>query len=82
MIYRAELSKKVFGQLGNFPPAAFDALVRVMSWVIEYPDDPLRSFPTADPATRIAEFGGAGLVTFEIDDARQVVTLTDVTWAG
>jgi hypothetical protein len=29
-----------------------------------------------------AEFGGAGLVTYLISDARQTVTLTDVTWTG
>jgi hypothetical protein len=28
------------------------------------------------------EFGGAGLVTYIINDARQTVTLADVTWAG
>jgi hypothetical protein len=26
--------------------------------------------------------GAAGLVTYTIDDARQTVTLTDVTWTG
>jgi hypothetical protein len=31
---------------------------------------------------RRAEFGGLGLVTYVIDDARPVVTLTDVTWTG
>jgi len=53
-----------------------------MSAVIEYPDDPLRTFPTSDPYVRRAEFGAAGLVTYMLDDARQTVTLTDVTWAG
>jgi hypothetical protein len=27
-------------------------------------------------------FGAAGLVTYAIDDARQTVTLIDVTWTG
>ena len=29
-----------------------------------------------------ADFGTDGLVTYVINDARQTVTLTDVTWAG
>jgi hypothetical protein len=53
-----------------------------MATVVEYPDDPLRTFPTDDPQVWRAEFGTAGLVTYEISDARQTVTLTDVTWAG
>jgi hypothetical protein len=34
------------------------------------------------PTERQAVFGGVGLVTYEIDQARQVVAVTDVTWAG
>jgi hypothetical protein len=78
--YRAELSQRVLGQLGGFP--ALDALIATMSAVVDYPDDPLRTFPTSDPYIRRAEFGAAGLVTYLIDDARQTVTLIDVTWTG
>jgi hypothetical protein len=53
-----------------------------MSMVADYPADPLRTFPTDDPQVRRAEFGGAGLVTYLISDARQTVTLTDITWTG
>jgi hypothetical protein len=80
--YRAELSDRVLGQLGDFPAKAFDALIKAMAAVVEYPDDPLRTFPTDDPYVRRAEFGGAGLVTYVINDARQTITLTDVTWTG
>jgi len=80
--YRAELSDRVLGQLGEFPAKAFDALIATMSAVVEHPDDPMRTFPTSDPYVRRAEFGAAGLVTYVINDARQTVTLTDVTWAG
>ena len=82
MIYRAELSDKALGQLGNFPPTAFDALVHVLSWIVEYPEDPLRTLPTKRPNLRRAVFGGAGLVSYIIDDGRQVITVMDVTWAG
>jgi hypothetical protein len=80
--YRAELSGRVLSQLDEFPAKAFDALIATMSAVVEYPDDPLRTFATADPYVRRAEFGEAGLVTYVINDARQTVTLTDVTWVG
>jgi hypothetical protein len=80
--YQAELSERVLGQLGDFPAKAFDALIATMASVIEYPDDPLRTFPTGDPYVRRAEFGTAGMVTYMINDARRTVTLTDVTWTG
>jgi len=80
--YRAELSGRVLGQLGDFPAKALDTLIAAMAGVVEYPDDPIRTFPTDDPYVRRAEFGGAGLVTYVINDARQTVTLTDVTWTG
>ena len=82
MTYLAELSERVLGQLGGFPAKAFDALIATMATVVEYPDDPMRTFATSDPYVRRAEFGTAGLVTYLIDDARQTVTLTDVTWTG
>lgn len=82
MTYRAELSDRALLQLGNFPPPALDALISEMAVAVEYPDDPLRTFATSDPSVRRAVFGAAGLVTYVIDDAREIVTLTDVTWAG
>jgi hypothetical protein len=45
VIYRAELSGRVLGQLGEFPAKAFDALITTMAAVVEYPDDPLRTLP-------------------------------------
>ena len=81
MTYRAELSERVLGQLGDFPAKAFDALVAAMAEVLEYPDDPLRTFATSDPYVRRAAFGELGLVIYVID-ARRTVTLTDVTWTG
>jgi mRNA-degrading endonuclease RelE of RelBE toxin-antitoxin system len=80
--YRAELDKAVVRQLDGFPPGAFDALVAAVAEVADYPDDPIRTFPTGSLYVRRTEFGTAGLVTYRIDDARQTVTLIDVTWAG
>ncbi len=86
MIYRAELTKEAMAQLGGFPPAAMDALIVALSWVVEYPADPLRTWPTAHPYLRRAQFGrpdgSVGLVTYRIDDGAQTVIVTDVTWVG
>ena len=49
MTYRAELSERVLRQLGGFPAQAFDALIATMAMVVEYPDDPMRTFPTGEP---------------------------------
>jgi hypothetical protein len=45
-----------------------------MAEVIDYPDDPLRTLPTSDPYIRRVEFGGAGLITYLINDGTSVVT--------
>ncbi len=83
MIYRVQLSPTALAQLGGFPPAAMDALIVALSWVVEYPADPLRTHPTDDdPYARWVEFGYAGLVTYRIDDGAQMVTVLDVTWVG
>jgi hypothetical protein len=64
-------------QAGVRPPGC-----RAMSEVVEFPDDPMRTFPKDDPNVRRTEFGGLGLVTYMINDAQRTVTLTDVTWTG
>ena len=66
----------------GLPVVAFDGLIEAMAEVIEYPDDPLRAFPTGDPYIRRVEFGGSGLVTYLINDGTRVVTVIDITWAG
>jgi hypothetical protein len=80
--YRIEFQPQALRQLNGFPGDALDALVPVMADVTLYPDDPLRTYPAGHPGERWAPFGGAGMVTWEIDEARQVVMVTDVTWAG
>jgi hypothetical protein len=64
--YRTELSARALKQMHGLPDHAFDGLIQVMADVIDYPDDPLRTFPTSDPYVRRAEFAGAGLVTYLI----------------
>jgi hypothetical protein len=81
--YQVEFQPSVLRQLNGFPGDALDGLVSVMADVMQCPDDPLRTVPVRSrPGERQAVFGGAGLVTYAIDEARQVVAVTDVTWAG
>lgn len=82
MTYRAELSGRALKQLHGLPAPAFDSLIQVMADVTDYPDDPLRTFPTSDPYVRRVEFGGAGLVTYLVNDSTGVVIVLDITWAG
>jgi hypothetical protein len=66
----------------GLPEPAFDSLIQAMAEVVSYPDDPLRTFPADDPYVRRAEFGGAGLITYLINDGTRVVIILDVTWTG
>jgi mRNA-degrading endonuclease RelE of RelBE toxin-antitoxin system len=82
MTYRAELSGRALKQMRGLPSPAFDSLIEAMVEVIDYPDDPLRTFPTGDPYVRRAEFGDLGLITYLINDAASVVIILDITWVG
>lgn len=82
MTYRAELSGRALKQMHGLPSSAFDRLIESMAEVIDYPDDPLRTFPTGDPYVRRVEFGDAGLITYLINDAVGLVIILDITWAG
>jgi hypothetical protein len=80
--YRAELSGRALKQMRGLPGLAFDSLIEATAEVIDYPDDPLRTFPTSDPYVRRIEFGHAGLITYLINDGASVVVILDITWAG
>lgn len=82
MTYRAELSLRALSQIKGLPGPAFDSLVQATVDVVDYPDDPLRTFPTSDPYVRRVEFGSAGLITYLVNDAAEVVVILDITWAG
>lgn len=82
MTYRAELSGRALKQMRGLPGSAFDSLIETMADVIDYPNDPLRTFPTSDPYIRRVEFGDAGLITYLIDDGVNLVIILDITWTG
>jgi len=80
--YRAELSGRALKQMHGLPGPAFDSLIEAMAEVIDYPDDPLRTFQTGDPYVRRVEFGDASLITYLVNDAASVVIILDITWVG
>jgi hypothetical protein len=80
--YRVELSGRALKQMQGLPTRAFDSLIEAMAEVADYPDDPLRTFPTSDPYVRRMEFGGAGLVTYLISDGTSKIIMLDMTWVG
>lgn len=82
MTYRAELSERALKQIRGLPSQAFDSLIEAMAEVADYPVDPLRTFPTSDAYVRRVEFGGAGLITYLINDGTEKVIILDITWAG
>jgi hypothetical protein len=66
----------------GLPGPAFDSLIEAMVEIIDYPNDPLRTFTTSDPYVRRAEFGDSGLITYLINDATRKVIILDITWVG
>ena len=55
--YQQLLSGRALKQIRGLPGPAFDSLIAVMAEVIDYPGDPLRTFPTSDPCVRRVESG-------------------------
>lgn len=84
MSYRGHLGPQALIQLNGFPEDARNALAAALGrYVMENPYDPLTTEPTTDPQVRRVLFdAGLGMATFEIDDARETVTVVNITWVG
>lgn len=82
MTYRAELNGRALKQMHGLRGSAFDSPIEARADVIDYPDDPLRTFPTSDPYVRRIEFGDAGLITYLINDGTRAVIILDISWAA
>lgn len=82
MAYRVVPGPRARAKLGGFPEDALDALIGVLADIATNPYDPLRTYPSPDPDHRWAVFGGAGFVEYRVDDAAELVTVTDVAWTG
>jgi hypothetical protein len=71
-------------QLQGLPPSAFDALVERVSKLVGAPWEAreAQSLDRDEPSFRQCIFGGLGLLSFHVDDRRELIRIFDVTWAG
>jgi mRNA-degrading endonuclease RelE of RelBE toxin-antitoxin system len=79
--YRVEFHASALAQLQGLPPSAFDALVERVSKLVGAPWD-TQTLDRDEPSFRQCIFGGHGLLSFHIDDSRDLIRIFDVTWAG
>lgn len=83
MRYRVEFHAAASAQIPGLPAEAFRALVDELLIIaadphhrgLPHPDDPSGIF-------REQVFGGAGLVSYMVDEATHVVRVYAITWAG
>lgn len=83
MSYRAEFDGNALVQLNGLPKAAFDALVERVAVLVLEPWDAAVVPPANDPAFRRTLCGaGYGLLSFQLDEAAQVIRIYDILWVG
>lgn len=81
MTYRVELHAAALAQLHGLPRIAFDALIARTVKLVDAPWDAAPLYAD-EPAYRQTVFGDLGLLTFYVDDDRQILVIYNVTWAG
>lgn len=81
MSYRVEFHASALAQLHGLPPSAFDALVESVSKLVSAPWE-TQTLDRDEPNLRQCIFGDLGLLSFHIDDGRELIRIFDVTWAG
>lgn len=82
MTYAAAFTAKADRETVGLPQEAFVALVDQLAVVCRDPWGATAPDILDDPAFRWTSFGEFGLVSVYVDDARGVVRVHDVTWAG
>ena len=81
MTYRVEFHASALAQLQGLPPPVFDALVESVTKLVGAPwETPV--LDQTEPNFRQCIFGGYGLLSFYIDESRDLIRIFDVTWAG
>jgi hypothetical protein len=81
--YRVQFEGGALVQLNGLPSVAFDALLERVVDLVEAPWDATVMPPGDDPAYRRAVFGsGYGLLTFHVDDSRELLRIFDLIWIG
>ncbi|MFI5732362.1 type II toxin-antitoxin system RelE/ParE family toxin [Kribbella sp. NPDC051587] len=81
MNYRVEFHAAALAQLQGIPPAVFDVLVEHVAELVRAPWDAQMPDQT-EPSFRQSVFGSVGLLSFYVDDDRELIRIFDVTWAG
>jgi hypothetical protein len=79
--FRVEFHASALAQLQGLPPAAFDALVDRVRKLVGAPWES-QVLDRDAPAFRQCVFGSFGLLSFHVDERRELVRIFDVTWAG
>jgi mRNA-degrading endonuclease RelE of RelBE toxin-antitoxin system len=79
--YRVEFHASALAQLQGLPPSAFDALVERVGKLVGAPWD-TKSLDGDEPSFRQCAFGSFGLLSFHVDERRELIKIFDVTWAG
>ena len=81
MTYRVEFHASALAQLQGIPSTAFDAMVERVSRLVDAPWE-ARPLEPDEPSFRQCTFGDFGLLSFYLDDARQLIMIFDLTWVG
>jgi mRNA-degrading endonuclease RelE of RelBE toxin-antitoxin system len=79
--YRVEFHASALAQLQGLPSSAFDALVERVSELVDAPWE-TQTLDRDEPSFRQCIFGGLGLLSFHVDDDRELIRIFDVTWIG
>jgi len=76
-----EFHASALAQLQGLPSSAFDALVERVSKLVDAPWD-AQTLDRDEPSFRQCIFGGLRLLSFHVDDDRELIRIFDVTWIG
>jgi hypothetical protein len=81
--YRVQFEGQALVQLKGLPQAVFDALVERVTDLVREPWVADLMTQGGDPAYRQALFGhGSGLLSFQVDDTTDLISIFDITWIG
>lgn len=81
MNYRVEFHAAALAQLDGLPSESFDALVERVTKLVGAPWEAQPLDPD-EPAFRQCVFGSVGLLSFHVDEPRELIRIFDVTWVG
>ncbi|GAA4588383.1 hypothetical protein GCM10023194_39860 [Planotetraspora phitsanulokensis] len=81
MSYRVDLHVAALSQMKGLPEEALDALISRTADLVEKPWD-ARVLYKDDPDFRMTTFGDFGVLYFKVDEADELITIFNVTWAG